>query len=67
MVYGEVRHYRVKQQLNSAGDIIYFISSRTQFLSLQELIGHYHEHLDGLAIALTTPCIKVMVLRQTID
>lgn len=61
----EVRHYRIKKDTSAAGDPVYFISRRTQFLSLQELVQHYSSNGDGLCTTLTHPCVQVLASRIT--
>ena len=60
-VYDEIKHYRVRTQTSENGDSpVYFISRRTQFPSLQELVEHYSFNGDGLCITLTQPCVQVI-------
>ncbi|XP_056885458.1 proto-oncogene tyrosine-protein kinase Src-like isoform X1 [Takifugu flavidus] len=47
-----IKHYKIRK-LDSGG---FYITSRTQFTSLQQLVFHYHEHSDGLCHALTDVC-----------
>lgn len=50
-----VKHYRIRQ-LDEGG---FFISRRTTFRTLQELVVHYSADADGLCINLCKPCIQV--------
>ncbi|CAG5978936.1 unnamed protein product [Menidia menidia] len=47
-----VKHYKIRK-LDSGG---FYITSRTQFTSLQQLVLHYRKHSDGLCHALTDVC-----------
>ncbi|XP_061591165.1 proto-oncogene tyrosine-protein kinase Src isoform X2 [Cololabis saira] len=47
-----VKHYKIRK-LDSGG---FYITSRTQFGTLQQLVNHYHKHADGLCHSLTTIC-----------
>ncbi|XP_024915751.1 proto-oncogene tyrosine-protein kinase Src-like isoform X3 [Cynoglossus semilaevis] len=47
-----VKHYKIRK-LDSGG---FYITSRTQFTSLQQLVFHYCKHSDGLCHALTDVC-----------
>ncbi|KAM9525091.1 proto-oncogene tyrosine-protein kinase Src-like isoform 1-T1 [Salvelinus alpinus] len=47
-----VKHYKIRK-LDSGG---FYITSRTQFSSLQQLVYHYHKHADGLCHCLTEVC-----------
>ncbi|XP_076832844.1 proto-oncogene tyrosine-protein kinase Src-like isoform X2 [Brachyhypopomus gauderio] len=47
-----VKHYKIRK-LDSGG---FYITSRTQFTSLQQLVLHYRTHADGLCQALTDIC-----------
>ncbi|XP_057702363.1 proto-oncogene tyrosine-protein kinase Src-like isoform X1 [Corythoichthys intestinalis] len=47
-----VKHYKIRK-LDSGG---FYITSRTQFTSLQQLVFHYRKHSDGLCHALTDVC-----------
>ncbi|KAM6981062.1 proto-oncogene tyrosine-protein kinase Src-like isoform 2-T3 [Aplochiton taeniatus] len=47
-----VKHYKIRK-LDSGG---FYITSRTQFSSLQQLVFHYRKHSDGLCHALTEVC-----------
>ncbi|TMS18854.1 Proto-oncogene tyrosine-protein kinase Src [Larimichthys crocea] len=47
-----VKHYKIRK-LDSGG---FYITSRTQFTSLQQLVFHYRKHSDGLCHALTEVC-----------
>ncbi|XP_045460826.1 tyrosine-protein kinase Src42A-like [Harmonia axyridis] len=49
-----VKHYRIRQ-LNEGG---FFISRRTTFRTLQELVEHYRDNSDGLCINLRKPCAE---------
>lgn len=48
-----VKHYRIRQ-LDSGG---YYITRRTPFVSLVDLVGHYTKDADGLCVELRKPCI----------
>nr|7T1U_A Chain A, Proto-oncogene tyrosine-protein kinase Src [Homo sapiens]7T1U_B Chain B, Proto-oncogene tyrosine-protein kinase Src [Homo sapiens] len=47
-----VKHYIIRK-LDSGG---FYITSRTQFNSLQQLVAYYSKHADGLCHRLTTVC-----------
>ncbi|XP_029538517.1 proto-oncogene tyrosine-protein kinase Src-like isoform X1 [Oncorhynchus nerka] len=47
-----VKHYKIRK-LDSGG---FYITSRTQFSSLQQLVFHYRKHADGLCHCLTEVC-----------
>ncbi|XP_061112933.1 proto-oncogene tyrosine-protein kinase Src isoform X2 [Conger conger] len=47
-----VKHYKIRK-LDSGG---FYITSRTQFTNLQQLVGHYRSHADGLCHCLTEVC-----------
>ncbi|XP_010873464.1 proto-oncogene tyrosine-protein kinase Src isoform X2 [Esox lucius] len=47
-----VKHYKIRK-LDSGG---FYITSRTQFNNLQQLVAHYHKHADGLCHCLTEVC-----------
>uniref|UniRef100_A0A3Q1JWD1 Tyrosine-protein kinase n=1 Tax=Anabas testudineus TaxID=64144 RepID=A0A3Q1JWD1_ANATE len=47
-----VKHYKIRK-LDSGG---FYITSRTQFSTLQQLVNHYRKHADGLCHALTDIC-----------
>ncbi|XP_072304953.1 proto-oncogene tyrosine-protein kinase Src isoform X1 [Eucyclogobius newberryi] len=47
-----VKHYKIRK-LDSGG---FYITSRTQFLTLQQLVNHYRKHADGLCHSLTDIC-----------
>ncbi|KAI4878354.1 hypothetical protein NFI96_033705, partial [Prochilodus magdalenae] len=47
-----VKHYKIRK-LDSGG---FYITSRTQFTSLQQLVLHYRAHADGLCHVLTDIC-----------
>ncbi|XP_037388075.1 proto-oncogene tyrosine-protein kinase Src isoform X2 [Pygocentrus nattereri] len=47
-----VKHYKIRK-LDSGG---FYITSRTQFTSLQQLVLHYRTHADGLCHVLTDIC-----------
>lgn len=47
-----VKHYKIRK-LDSGG---FYITSRTQFSSLQQLVAYYSKHADGLCHRLTTVC-----------
>ncbi|CAJ1050298.1 hypothetical protein LDENG_00107420 [Xyrichtys novacula] len=47
-----VKHYKIRK-LDNGG---FYITSRTQFTSLQQLVFHYRKHSDGLCHALTDVC-----------
>ena len=52
-----VKHYRIRQ-LDEGG---FFISRRTTFRTLQELVEHYSADADGLCVNLRKPCIQVSI------
>uniref|UniRef100_A0A3P8W987 Tyrosine-protein kinase n=1 Tax=Cynoglossus semilaevis TaxID=244447 RepID=A0A3P8W987_CYNSE len=47
-----VKHYKIRK-LDSGG---FYITSRTQFSSLQQLVNHYRKHADGLCHSLSDIC-----------
>ncbi|XP_046896663.1 proto-oncogene tyrosine-protein kinase Src isoform X2 [Hypomesus transpacificus] len=47
-----VKHYKIRK-LDSGG---FYITSRTQFSNLQQLVNHYRKHADGLCHCLTEVC-----------
>uniref|UniRef100_A0AAQ4RSJ6 Tyrosine-protein kinase n=1 Tax=Gasterosteus aculeatus aculeatus TaxID=481459 RepID=A0AAQ4RSJ6_GASAC len=47
-----VKHYKIRK-LDSGG---FYITSRTQFSNLQQLVNHYRKHSDGLCHSLTDIC-----------
>ncbi|XP_064162340.1 proto-oncogene tyrosine-protein kinase Src-like isoform X1 [Anguilla rostrata] len=47
-----VKHYKIRK-LDNGG---FYITSRTQFNSLQHLVSHYRKHADGLCHNLTEIC-----------
>ncbi|KAM6977397.1 proto-oncogene tyrosine-protein kinase Src isoform 2-T2 [Aplochiton taeniatus] len=47
-----VKHYKIRK-LDSGG---FYITSRTQFSNLQQLVNHYRKHADGLCHCLTDVC-----------
>lgn len=55
-----VKHYRIRQ-LDEGG---FFISRRTAFRTLQELVEHYSADADGLCVNLRKPCIQVRLFQS---
>ena len=53
-----VRHYRIKQQTCSPGKYKYFITARTKFDSVIDLIDYYQQNFEGLVTILSAPCKK---------
>ncbi|XP_061781367.1 proto-oncogene tyrosine-protein kinase Src isoform X1 [Nerophis lumbriciformis] len=47
-----VKHYKIRK-LDSGG---FYITSRTQFSTLQQLVSHYRKHADGLCHSLSDIC-----------
>nr|XP_057906834.1 proto-oncogene tyrosine-protein kinase Src isoform X3 [Doryrhamphus excisus] len=47
-----VKHYKIRK-LDSGG---FYITSRTQFATLQQLVNHYRKHSDGLCHSLSDIC-----------
>ncbi|XP_061074849.1 proto-oncogene tyrosine-protein kinase Src-like isoform X1 [Conger conger] len=47
-----IKHYKIRK-LDNGG---FYITSRTQFNSLQHLVSHYRKHADGLCHSLTEIC-----------
>ncbi|XP_062834937.1 proto-oncogene tyrosine-protein kinase Src isoform X1 [Anolis carolinensis] len=47
-----VKHYKIRK-LDNGG---FYITSRTQFSSLQQLVAYYSKHADGLCHRLTNVC-----------
>ncbi|CAH1253438.1 tyrosine-protein kinase Fyn-like isoform X2 [Branchiostoma lanceolatum] len=58
-----VKHYRIRN-LDSGG---FYIASRTQFKTLQELVQHYSETSGGLAYQLVKPCSKSMPITRDLS
>ncbi|KAM8809049.1 tyrosine-protein kinase Blk [Eudromia elegans] len=54
-----IKHYRIRT-LDGGG---YYISPRTAFSSLPQLIHHYSQKGDGLCQRLTAPCISLVPQR----
>ncbi|KAM4557265.1 tyrosine-protein kinase yes [Fundulus diaphanus] len=50
-----IKHYKIRK-MDSGG---YYITTRAQFETLQKLVKHYSEHVDGLCYKLTTVCPTV--------
>ena len=51
-----VKHYRIRALDSNQG---YFITRRSEFSTLQELVDHYKKESDGLCDKLGLPCSKV--------
>ncbi|XP_058247919.1 tyrosine-protein kinase fynb isoform X1 [Hemibagrus wyckioides] len=51
-----VKHYKIRK-LDSGG---YYITTRSQFQTLQQLVQHYSERAAGLCFRLVSPCHKGM-------
>ncbi|XP_062406234.1 tyrosine-protein kinase fynb isoform X2 [Sardina pilchardus] len=49
-----VKHYKIRK-LDSGG---YYITTRAQFETLQQLVQHYSESADGLCFNLTSVCVN---------
>ncbi|XP_060769517.1 tyrosine-protein kinase Fyn-like isoform X2 [Neoarius graeffei] len=49
-----VKHYKIRK-LDSGG---YYITTRSQFQTLQQLVQHYSVHADGLCYHLTDVCVN---------
>ncbi|XP_033931585.1 tyrosine-protein kinase fynb isoform X2 [Pseudochaenichthys georgianus] len=49
-----VKHYKIRK-LDSGG---YYITTRAQFDTLQQLVQHYSENADGLCFNLTAVCVN---------
>uniref|UniRef100_A0A6G1S9B1 Tyrosine-protein kinase n=1 Tax=Aceria tosichella TaxID=561515 RepID=A0A6G1S9B1_9ACAR len=49
-----VKHYRIRQ-LDEGG---FFITRKTTFPTIQELVEHYSRDADGLCINLRKPCVR---------
>ncbi|KAM9496357.1 tyrosine-protein kinase fynb isoform 2-T3 [Clarias gariepinus] len=49
-----VKHYKIRK-LDSGG---YYITTRSQFQTLQQLVQHYSVHADGLCYHLTSVCVN---------
>ncbi|KAG7472325.1 hypothetical protein MATL_G00107680 [Megalops atlanticus] len=49
-----VKHYKIRT-LDNGG---FYISPRTTFVTLQELVSHYQKQGDGLCQALAVPCLS---------
>ncbi|XP_048841453.1 tyrosine-protein kinase fynb isoform X2 [Brienomyrus brachyistius] len=50
-----VKHYKIRK-LDSGG---YYITTRAQFETLQQLVHHYSESADGLCYQLTSVCVNL--------
>ena len=48
-----VNHYKINQLENGK----YFITARSMFKTLQDLVTHYQQQADGLSVNLKKPCI----------
>lgn len=57
----KVKHYRIKVDEMSSK---FFITKRTQFTSLNDLVLHYSSKSDGLSIQLGSPCIKLIPITE---
>ncbi|XP_031422278.1 proto-oncogene tyrosine-protein kinase Src isoform X2 [Clupea harengus] len=55
-----VKHYKIRK-LDSGG---FYITSRTQFSTLQQLVNHYRKHTDGLCHCLTEVCPVLKPMTQ---
>lgn len=53
-----VKHYRIRALDGNRG---FFITRRSEFADLQELVQHYKTDADGLCDKLGLPCCKVSV------
>ncbi|KAI1305833.1 Tyrosine-protein kinase Src42A [Halotydeus destructor] len=49
-----VRHYRIKKTPNN----LFYISPKTTFSCLDDLVHHYRTNMDGLSNVLTVACIQ---------
>ncbi|CAF0730028.1 unnamed protein product [Didymodactylos carnosus] len=58
-----VKHYRIRRTDSGA----YYISSKTLFQTLQELVHHYQSKPDGLCCTLGRPCSKIKPTLPEID
>jgi len=57
-----VKHYRIRQ-IDNGG---YYITARTKFANLSDLISHYKLAGDGLCCRLTDPCVNEKPTTATI-
>ncbi|VDL19066.1 unnamed protein product [Hymenolepis diminuta] len=48
-----IKHYKIRTRDNGAG---FFITNRTNFASVADLITHYQTNSDGLCCVLSQPC-----------
>ncbi|VDD80958.1 unnamed protein product [Mesocestoides corti] len=48
-----IKHYKIRTRDNGAG---FYITNRTNFATVADLISHYQSINDGLCCALTQPC-----------
>ncbi|KNC74523.1 TK/SFK-SRC protein kinase [Sphaeroforma arctica JP610] len=57
-----VKHYQIKVAEDPPGAVPgssgFYISKKSVFLSLRDLIHSYHDHQEGLCAVLTVPCPK---------
>ena len=53
-----VKHYRIRAGNNQG----FFITRRSEFTTLQDLVEHYKKEADGLCDKLSQPCSKVSFL-----
>lgn len=51
----EPKHYRIRQ-LDAGG---FFIARKAVFETLQDLVNHYSQWSDGLAVSLSKPCSRL--------
>ena len=54
-----VKHYRIRALDSNQG---FFITRRSEFTTLQDLIEHYKVEADGLCDKLGLPCSKVDII-----
>ncbi|RWS22632.1 src tyrosine kinase-like protein, partial [Leptotrombidium deliense] len=51
-----VKHYRIKKSCEKGE---FFISPKTRFVTLQQLVKHYETNTDGLCTRLVNACVRI--------
>jgi fyn-related kinase len=60
----QVKHYKIKQSENEE----FFVSLRSTFKTLQDLVTHHQQQADGLCVNLKKPCvISTDISGQVVD
>ena len=55
------KHYRIRALDNNLG---FFITRKSEFTTLQDLVEHYKKEADGLCDKLSVPCSKVRLYNR---